>query len=217
MTQRRIGILGGSFNPPHLGHLEMARLAKEQLNLTQVWLMVSPQNPLKSDADMAPLADRMTMCEKLAAEHPWLQVTDIERRLGTRYTADTLEKLINKQPTNTFFWLMGDDNLKTFHKWDNWQKIAAMVPLVVFRRTEDDSARQSPAAKSLAAYEVPPESPEETPPNWRVLTNTLMPVSATELRQAPETKSDFLPPEISAYIQEKNLYTQPRAYDTEGT
>ena len=206
MTKSRIGILGGSFNPPHLGHLEMAEMAKNQLNLRQVWLMISPQNPLKSEQDMAPLKHRFAMCEKLAAGKPWLKVTDIETRLGTRYTADTLEELKKEMPEIKFFWLMGDDNLASFHKWHNWQKIAELAPIVVFNRGGGKKALESPVAKALKEHKVPPGSPEETPPNWRILDNDLMPVSATELREHKTEKSAFLTPDVAAYIKDKNLY-----------
>ena len=206
MTKRRIGILGGSFNPPHLGHLEMAEMAKNRLNLDQVWLMVSPQNPLKSDSDMAPLNHRLTMCEKLAENKPWLKVTDIETRLNTCYTADTLEELKKEMPEVRFFWLMGDDNLQSLHRWHNWEKIAEMAPLVVFNRGGGEKALESVAAKALKAHKVPADSPEETPPNWRVLDNPLVPVSATDIRENKTDKGDFLPPDIVAYIKEKNLY-----------
>ena len=216
MAQRRIGILGGSFNPPHRGHLNMTELAHNRLNLDQVWLMVSPQNPLKSESDMAPLADRMAMCEKLAGGAPWLCVTDIENRLKTQFTADTLKELTRQHPDDTFFWLMGDDNLKTFHQWHRWQEIAALVPLVVFRRCGDDTPLSSPAAEALKAYQVAPESVQETPPNWRLMENQPHTMSATDVRENMRknprdnlgSAAHILTPDVADYIKQNNLYAQ---------
>lgn len=208
MTVSRIGILGGSFNPPHLGHLEMAEIAKKHLHLTEVWLMVSPQNPLKSDKNMAPFTDRLAMCEKLAARHDWLKSTDIEQQLGTQFTADTLKKLTAKMPDVQFFWLMGDDNLATFHKWQNWEDIAQLVPIAVFKRNDDDSALQSPAAIELKDYLVPADNPESTPPNWRILGNEPLAISATEIRDNLTKAEQLLPAGVAAYIKEHSLYAQ---------
>ena len=216
MTQRRIGILGGSFNPPHLGHLDMAETAKNQLNLSEVWLMVSPQNPLKSDAHMAPIADRMAMCEKMTKDKPWLIATDIEQKLGTQFTADTLKKLTSEYPNTTFFWLMGDDNLEHFHKWQNWQEIAQMVPLVVFRRNGHNKALESPAACALKDFQVQANSPNETPPNWRLLDNAIMDISATYVRENMEAHKNILAPDVHAYIQKKHLYIKEKSAKTKG-
>ena len=216
MAQRRIGILGGSFNPPHRGHLKMAETAHSRLKLDQVWLMVSPQNPLKLETDMAPLADRMAMCTLLAADKPWLTATDIESRLNTQFTADTLKQLTRQYPNDIFFWLMGDDNLKTFHKWHNWQDIAALAPLVVFRRSGDDAALISPAAEALKDHQVAPDSPTdsstETPPSWRLMDNDPIPASATDarenVREKPANTAHILTPDVADYIKQNGLYAQ---------
>jgi nicotinate-nucleotide adenylyltransferase len=129
----KVGLLGGSFNPAHDGHLAMSLYALKQLGLDQIWWLVSPQNPLKMTKDMAPLAKRMSYAKKIAA-HPRLRVTDIEAYLGMRYTADTLKTLKSRFPRVHFVWLMGADNLRQIPRWQNWQNIFRTVPVAVFRR-----------------------------------------------------------------------------------
>ena len=129
----KIGLLGGSFNPAHDGHLAMSLYALKRLGLDQIWWLVSPQNPLKSAAEMIPLARRMEQSMRLAA-HPRLIVTSIESALGTRYTADTLRVLKKRFPRTRFVWLMGADNLRQIPCWKDWQDIFHAVPVAVFRR-----------------------------------------------------------------------------------
>jgi nicotinate-nucleotide adenylyltransferase len=130
----RIGLLGGSFNPAHDGHLYVSEVALRQLGLDYVWWLVSPQNPLKPVSDMAPLADRLAAARALAGRRPRLIVTDLERTFGTRYTIDTLKALNRRFPEVRFVWLMGSDNLEQFHRWQRWAEIAALVPIAVVIR-----------------------------------------------------------------------------------
>lgn len=213
MTKRRIGILGGSFNPPHLGHLHMAEQAKVTLNLSEVWLLVSPQNPLKHTKGMASFQARLEMCRLMAQGKPWLKVSDFEDKAHTRFTADTVEKLTESYPDAAFFWLMGADNLAQFHRWKNWEDIVNTVPIVVFRRPGTDVATlQGPVAEHLAPYKVAADSPTETAPNWRVLENDLVNLSATDIRQGAVTQADSaLHNEVLAYIRQKGLYADMRA------
>ena len=130
----RIGLLGGSFNPAHDGHLYVGEAARKRLGLDYVWWLVAPQNPLKPSSDMAPLEDRLAGARALAGRHPRLIVTDLERNLGTRYTIDTLKVLTRRFPQVRFVWLMGSDNLEQFHRWRRWQDIAALMPIAVVIR-----------------------------------------------------------------------------------
>ena len=140
-----IGLLGGSFDPPHLGHVHITCEALKQFNLDAVWWLVSPGNQLKKCAP-APLADRVRSARALVS-HPNVFVTDIEARLGTRYTAQTLVALKSKYPKIRFVWLMGADNLAQLHRWQTWRTIMETVPIGVLARPGNRiSARTSKAA-----------------------------------------------------------------------
>jgi nicotinate-nucleotide adenylyltransferase len=130
----RIGLLGGSFNPAHAGHLYVAEVARKRLHLDYVWFLVAPQNPLKEPRDLAPLEHRLAGARALAGRHPRFVVSDLEQKLGSRYTFDTLKVLNARFPRVRFIWLMGSDNLEQFHRWHNWTAIAAQVPLAVVLR-----------------------------------------------------------------------------------
>lgn len=141
-----IGLLGGSFDPPHGGHVQITREALKRFGLDQVWWLVSPGNPLKSRGP-APIEQRLQAARALM-QHPRVHVTDIEARIGTRYTAQTLERLQQLVPQARFVWLMGADNLAGFHRWDRWQDIMSMVPVGVLARPGDRmAARFSKAAR----------------------------------------------------------------------
>ena len=131
--RRRIGLLGGSFNPAHAGHIHVARQSMRALGLDQVWLMVSPGNPLKPRAGMAPLPARLAGARRLA-DGRRVMATDIERVLGTRFTADTLAKLRRRFPRAAFVFLIGADNLVQLPRWKSWRRIAASTPLAVLPR-----------------------------------------------------------------------------------
>ncbi|MCA3376255.1 MAG: nicotinate-nucleotide adenylyltransferase [Roseomonas sp.] len=131
--RRRIGLLGGSFNPAHAGHRHVALKAMQALGLDQVWLMVSPGNPLKPRAGMAPLRDRLDSAGRIADGRRVI-ATDIERALGTRFTADTLAKLRQRFPRAVFVFLIGADNLVQLPRWKAWRRLAASTPLAVLPR-----------------------------------------------------------------------------------
>lgn len=148
-----IGLLGGSFDPAHEGHVHITREAMKRFGLARVWWLVSPGNPLKAKGP-APLERRMARA-RLVMQHPRVQVTDIEARLGTRYTAQTLAALIALYPGVRFVWLMGADNLAQLHKWQDWEWIMETVPVGVLARPGDRiSARMSPAARLYGAYRI---------------------------------------------------------------
>ena len=129
----RIGLLGGSFNPAHEGHVYVSEVALKRLGLDYVWWLVTPQNPLKGRTGLAPLADRLCHARAIA-RHPRIVVMDIERALGTQYSIDTLKALQRRFPLVDFTWLMGSDNLEIFRRWRRWQEIATRVPIAVVQR-----------------------------------------------------------------------------------
>lgn len=187
---QRVGLLGGSFNPAHAGHRYISEEALKRLRLDAVWWLVSPQNPLKPVAGMAPLAERLATARKVAA-HPRIRVTDIERRLGTRYTADTLEALVSRYPRTRFVWLMGADNLVQLPRWDRWSSIVNSAVIAVFaRRPYDGNALSGLAAHRLAhariAADAAPTLADWTPPAWVFLPLRRHPAAATELRRTGE-------------------------------
>ena len=131
--KRRIGLLGGSFNPAHAGHLHISQEALKRLRLHRVWWLVSPQNPLKPKAGMAPLNERLRGAVEVAKVDPRVRVTDLERRLGTRYTADTLKRLVEATDA-AFVWLIGADNLQQLPQWYRWRRIFGACAIAVFDR-----------------------------------------------------------------------------------
>ena len=130
---QKIGLMGGSFNPAHKGHLHISLEALKRLGLNHVWWLVAPQNPLKSKSDMAGYEERLASAAAFA-RHPRIHALDLERRLGTRYTIDTLKALRRHYPASHFVWLMGADNLVTFTEWKDWQAIMQLIPVAVFDR-----------------------------------------------------------------------------------
>jgi nicotinate-nucleotide adenylyltransferase len=157
MTSRRqlTGLLGGSFNPAHGGHLRISLAAIRALGLDEMWWLVSPGNPLKPAKGMAPLAARVKSAQAMARRAP-IKVTAIERELVTTYTIDTLRALRRRFPKRRFVWLMGSDNLAQFHRWKAWRKIARQMPIAVVNRPGyDPDAIASPAMAWLRRFRVP--------------------------------------------------------------
>lgn len=128
----RIGLMGGSFDPAHEGHLHCARRAMAALSLHKVWWLVSPQNPLKPKS--TPLAERLASAKAVAAGDPRIVVTALEADLGLQYTVDTLEALQKRAQGARFVWVMGADSLTNFHRWRRWREIFARAPIVVVPR-----------------------------------------------------------------------------------
>jgi nicotinate-nucleotide adenylyltransferase len=152
------GLLGGSFNPAHGGHRRITLFAGEALGLDETWWLVSPGNPLKAQAGMAPLAARLLSARR-QARRARIVPTAIEQRLGTRYTVDTLERLVRRYPKRRFIWLMGSDNLAQLHRWKDWRRIARTMPIAVIARPGYDArAMTSPAMAWLRRYRVPAAS-----------------------------------------------------------
>lgn len=183
----RIGLLGGSFNPPHEGHLLIAREALKRLALQQVWLLVSPGNPLKANDQQSPLAARLQATRALARDRRII-TTDFEAHLPTNYTADTVTWLKQRFPSVRFVWLMGADNLAAIHTWYNWQTIFTTLPIAVFERPGHRlKAMAGKAAKRFFRQQIPPKQRRalvgSTPPAWVYLNHPTSPLSSTELRQ----------------------------------
>jgi nicotinate-nucleotide adenylyltransferase len=152
------GLLGGSFNPAHGGHRRITLFASQALGLDEVWWLVSPGNPLKPQAGMAPLAARL-LSARADARRARIVPTVIEQKLGTRYTVDTLARLTRRYPKRRFVWLMGADNLAQLHRWKDWRRIARTMPIAVIARPGyDASAMTSPAMVWLRRYRVPAAS-----------------------------------------------------------
>ena len=184
----RIGVLGGSFNPAHDGHLHIARTALNRLRLQQVWLLVSPGNPLKSAPDMMPLPARLASARRIA-DGRRIVATDIERHLGTRYTIDTMAALRARFPRARLVWLMGADNLEQLPRWRRWMEIARGAPFAVMPRpTYNHAALAGQAARRLRPWRIPSRqagSLAASPaPSWVFLESSQNASSATRLRQA---------------------------------
>jgi nicotinate-nucleotide adenylyltransferase len=185
---RRIGLLGGSFNPAHGGHLHISTLALKLLDLDQVWWLVSPQNPLKPVAGMAPFTGRLEGARRIAKGDRRILVTDLETRLGpSRYTADTLKALRRHFPRLRFVWLMGGDNLIQIPRWERWPEIFRTVPIAVFDRPSYSlKALSGLAATRFTRYRVPASGArrlaELEPPAWVFFHTPLDDRSATRIR-----------------------------------
>lgn len=182
----RVGVLGGSFNPAHEGHLHISLLALKQLQLDEVWWMVSPQNPLKSIEDMAPFEERLTNAEKFV-RHSCIRVTDIESRLGTSITADTLAAVKLAFPKVHFVWLMGADNLAQMSRWQRWTRIFNLVPIAVFDRAPYSfNALGGKAAQTFSRFKLRAREAstlvERQPPSWIFFHTRLHPGSSTFIR-----------------------------------
>ncbi len=184
-TNLRIGLLGGSFNPAHEGHRAMSLHALKALALDQVWWLVSPQNPLKPEHDTMPYADRLQQARALAA-HPKIVVSDIEIRLRTRYTADSLAALHRRFSGTYFVWLMGADNMRQIPQWRRWLRIFDDVPVAVFRRP--GYAVNGKASSRFARFRQPAQKGKKFPmlaaPSWLVFENRLHLLSSTAIRHS---------------------------------
>lgn len=183
-----IGLLGGSFNPAHAGHLHISREALKRLGLDEVWWLVSPQNPLKERQGMAPLAERLAFAREVA-RHPRIRVTDLERLLGTRHTAESLKRLCKHLPGCRFVWLMGADNLVQIDRWHDWTQIFNRLPVAALARPSYSiRASTSKAAtrfrKRRLSGRMARRLAKQPPPAWVLLRIRLSKLSATGLRQA---------------------------------
>lgn len=192
----RIGLYGGSFNPPHAGHLHVGLLALKRLRLDRIWWLVTPGNPLKELGGLPPLAERMAAAQALA-RHPRLAVTGFEAAIGARYTLDSLEYLAGHAPGVRFVWIMGADNLAQFDRWRGWRRIAQLMPFAVIDRPGWTlRAAQSRAALALARFRIDetdaPVLADRAPPAWVFLHGPRSALSSTVLRQQRRANFDGL-------------------------
>jgi len=188
-----IGLLGGSFDPPHAGHLHISREALKRFGLDRLWWLVSPGNPLKPHGP-APLPDRLGAARTLV-DHPRIAVTDFEARAGTRHTAQTLDALRQAAPGLRFVWLMGADNLAQFHRWQNWRRIIESVPVGVLARPgQRISARLSPAARIYRDAQLPAQASHllgHVPaPAWCFVNVPMVDISSSALRAQGRSVTD---------------------------
>ena len=183
---RSVGLLGGSFNPAHDGHRHVALAALAGLGLDEIWWLVSPQNPLKADGGMMPLAERLASAARMA-RHPAMRATALEAELGTSYTADTLERIRALYPRNRFVWIMGADNLAQIPEWKDWPEIFNIVPVAVFARPSYSArALSGVAAQRFARRRVPENRARRlarcAPPAWTFFHCRLHDASASAIR-----------------------------------
>lgn len=211
----RIGLFGGTFDPPHRAHLDACLLAMKRLQLDRVWWLVTPGNPLKNTQGLAPLAERMAAARKLA-NHPRIDVTGIEAVINTRYTFDTIEWLIARCPRVQFVWIMGADNLRHFHRWQKWRGIAQLIPIVVVDRPGPSLyASNSTAGQALSRFRIPETSavslPGRAPPAWTFLHGLKSSLSSTALRalrDKPKTETNTAEPDKKPAASESAAKTK---------
>ncbi|MBB1093472.1 nicotinate-nucleotide adenylyltransferase [Rhodopseudomonas palustris] len=182
----RIGLLGGSFNPPHEAHRAISRFALTRLKLDRIWWLVSPGNPLKDVSGLRELDARAAAAQAMA-DDPRIQVSCLEAAIGTRYTADTIDYLLQHCPGAHFVWIMGADNLAQFHRWQRWRRIADSLPIAVIDRPPATfRALAAPAAQTLKRYRLPSTAAaslaDRPAPSWIFLTGLKSPLSSTSLR-----------------------------------
>jgi nicotinate-nucleotide adenylyltransferase len=190
----RVGLYGGSFNPVHEGHAHVAHTALQRLALDRVVWLVSPQNPLKPAEGTASLDQRIEGARRHATGRAMI-VSGVEEQLGSRYTIDTVRALKARFPTVRFVWIMGADNLASFHRWRGWTQIMREVPVAIISRPGDAlKSRLSPAARRFAGGRLPETAAcslaDRAPPAWIYLTAPLSPASSTALRSVAAKRID---------------------------
>ncbi len=187
VSGRRIGLLGGSFNPAHDGHVHISVLALERLKLDQLWWLVSPQNPLKPASDMAPFAARLKDARKVAAVDPRIVVSDFEENHASPYTVDTIVALKQQFPKDSFVWVMGADLLVQMPRWSRWRSLFRIVPIAIFARPAYCSrALAGKAARRFRGSRISRfrarSLADMKPPAWTFLRTRLNTQSATRIR-----------------------------------
>ncbi|MCT4656750.1 MAG: nicotinate-nucleotide adenylyltransferase [Cohaesibacter sp.] len=185
-----IGLYGGSFNPPHEGHRHVATTALKKLGLDRLWCLVTPGNPLKDNQHLPSLDARLAATTK-EMDHPAIDVTGLEAIAGSNFTAQTIDWIQLRAPKIRFVWVMGADNLASFHKWQRWEDIFATLPVAIIDRP---GYSLSPLS-SLAAQHFAPWRQKENEagnlafkqsPAWVFLYGPRSTLSSTSLRPAPK-------------------------------
>ncbi|MCB1477926.1 MAG: nicotinate-nucleotide adenylyltransferase [Rhodobiaceae bacterium] len=182
----RIGLYGGSFNPPHKGHAHVSDIALKRLGLDRLWWLVTPGNPLKNHSELAPLENRMAAAQALTHD-PCIEILSIEADIGVSRSLDTVQWLKRRLPPVRFVWVMGADNLAGFHRWHGWRQIAELLPIAVIDRPGyTQKALASPAARKLDRFRLQERDAQmlcgTVPPAWVFLRAPLNPLSSTLLR-----------------------------------
>lgn len=189
----RIGLFGGTFNPPHEAHLGACLLAMKRLGLDRVWWLVTPANPLKDTRGLTPLDERIRAIDAFA-RHPYIHVTGFEAAIDSRHTIKTISFLRRRCPGVHFVWIMGADNLRSFHRWQKWREIAALVPIAVVDRLGPSLyATGGVAGQALGRWRIPESAartlPVRKPPAWAYLHGLKSPLSSTALRRKVHGKA----------------------------
>lgn len=184
----RIGLFGGSFNPPHEAHREVSLMAMKRLGLDRIWWLVTPGNPLKDTRGLPPVEERVAAAQKLA-DHPRIDATGFEAVTGLKYSCDTITYLLRECPDVRFVWIMGADNLKGFHRWKNWRAIFGLIPIAIMDRGGISlQATSGPAAIHFARARIPENQAmtlaDRQPPAWVYLHGIKSTLSSTALRAA---------------------------------
>ena len=183
---RRIGLLGGSFDPPHKGHIYISIEAKKLLQINEIWWLVTPQNPLKI-SEPATYQERIKNCKEISKDKPIL-IKEIEKKINSKYTYQTLDYLLNHYINIKFFWIMGADNLINFHKWQKWRQIFQEISIVVFKRHGyNNQALKSIACRTFTNYRINSLQINKNHfnklPSWTWIDNREIKISSTEIRQ----------------------------------
>ncbi len=183
---KHIGILGGSFDPPHHGHIYISLEAKKVLSLNQVWWLVTPQNPLKIEKP-ATYEERLHNCHNITKDYP-IFVKEIEKKINSKYSYYTIEYLRHHFSNIKFYWLMGTDNLVNFHQWQNWRKFFNKISIVIFKRHGYNNAvLKSIASKTFANYQIKSNKLNQkhftSLPSWTFVQNKEIRISSTEIRK----------------------------------
>jgi nicotinate-nucleotide adenylyltransferase len=194
----QVGLFGGSFNPPHAGHLLVADIALRKLRLDQLWWMVTPGNPLKSTRELAPLAARIALSEKLAVD-PRIKVTAFEAAHRLRFSADTIDLVKSRNPGVDFVWIMGADSLRDFHRWERWRHIAKSIPIAVIDRPGATLAFLSSVMAKAFDHARMDEADagrlaRTRPPAWTFIHGPRSSLSSTALRAAARKARQEKPP-----------------------
>jgi nicotinate-nucleotide adenylyltransferase len=184
----RIGLFGGTFDPPHQAHRALCLIALARLRLDRIWWLVTPGNPLKDTRGLSPLSERVAAARALA-QHPRIDVSGFEAAIGARYSYDSIRYILAHCPGVHFVWLMGADNLRSFHRWEKWRRIAGLLPIAVVDRLGPSLyAAAGPAGQALARARLPEQAAKtlanRRPPAWIYLHGLKSPLSSTALRAA---------------------------------
>lgn len=184
---KKIGLLGGSFNPAHEGHLYISEQALDLLGLNEVWWLISPQNPLKSQNGMATFERRLASAVQVIGSNCKIKASDLEKQLNSVYTCETIEQVQKLYPEHHFVWLMGADNMMQFPQWKNWKQIIQMIPIAIFARNQN-KPMESRFVIEYNDYQLMPEQAHDIAvkkaPAWVFLNIQEHPQSSTALRQA---------------------------------